>query len=578
MARNLSDRRAQETETTTPESGRTLQRLRASAPILALCLLALTLRLWGITWGLPNQQRLFSYHPDEGVNLINGVLDNGVARPHIRLGFYNYGGLYFYLWQGATAINHAYGFVQRPATGAPAPDALSIGAMILVGRLLTAILGALTVWAVFALGCRLFGRTAGLLAGATCAVMPAAVVHGHYATVDVPATLFVTLALVFGAQALEQASPTPQYWGELKEIRSLLLAGLFSGLAAATKYNCGTVLFAPLAVLVLRRKQLFNSAPRIAMALVGLLAVAVVGFALACPGVWLDSAAFWWDVGFELKKSSAGMGLLFVNTGDGWSYHLTRSLRYGLGLPLLLLTLIALVFSLARRTRQDRYLLAFWLPYYLVIGFAQVRFLRYVIPLFPVLAVLVGRLLTEPWHHRPALARALTGLGAIVGLATLMIALNLDRLMTLPDARDLAARYIRDHVPDGASIAFATTPWYYTPPLSPGFTAPSPAARREAAQSLPNYRLRLPTEGAEWDMRVFDPPPDYALLSASESDPAIRLDWAPARPFLARLQADYKVQVFENTRGLFGIPIQRPTRAPDDWLYIFPRITLYTRR
>ena len=74
--------------------------------------------------------------------------------------------------------------------------------MLKVGRLLTALLGALTVWAIVVLGTHLFGRTAGWFAGATYAIMPAAVVHAHYATVDVPATFFVTVALLFGARLL----------------------------------------------------------------------------------------------------------------------------------------------------------------------------------------------------------------------------------------------------------------------------------------------------------------------------------------------------------------------------------------
>src|SRR5437763_10597214 len=65
---------------------------------------ALTLRLWGLTWSLPNDDHLFSYHPDEGVNLVSGVLENLNPRPHFDLGFYNYGSVYFYLWQGAVAI------------------------------------------------------------------------------------------------------------------------------------------------------------------------------------------------------------------------------------------------------------------------------------------------------------------------------------------------------------------------------------------------------------------------------------------------------------------------------------------
>jgi len=215
-------------------------------PPAILVVIALSLRLWGITWALPDERHILTYHPDEGVNLFSGVLEGGRARPHIDLQFYNYGGLYFYLWQGAVAANRAYGFVQRPDPAQPSVLATqTFGAMILTGRLMTAVMGALTVWAIWAVGRRLFGDRTGITAGLLYAIAPAAVVHAHYATVDVPATLFVTLALIYAARILELAT-----W------RNVALAGLFSGLAAATKYNCGLVLLAPVSALLLSKRRI----------------------------------------------------------------------------------------------------------------------------------------------------------------------------------------------------------------------------------------------------------------------------------------------------------------------------------
>lgn len=555
--------------------------------MLGLVILALLLRLWGLTWGLPDQQKFFSYHPDEGVNLVNGVMDNGVPRPHLDLGFYNYGGLYFYLWQAVVAANRTYGLVKRPPTGGetPAPD--SPAAMILLGRLLTALLGALTVWAVFALGNRLFGYRAGLAAGTVYAIMPAAVVHGHFATVDVPATFFVTVALVFGARLLageHRASGvgrSEEMNGEKTRIPSSpppflpsLLAGFFSGLAAATKYNAGLVLLAPLTALYLRRKRAGTGARAEPWIVLGM---AVVGFLVGCPGALVNWEKFSADFAFELRKSGEGMGLLFADTGSGWLYHLTSSLRFGLGLPLLLLALAALGFALVRRTRQDGYLLAFALPYYLVIGYAQVRFLRYVIPLLPVLAVLMGRLLTEPWPARPWAARALAAVGAAAGLHALLLVVALDRMMTRPDARDQAHQWLLANVPPGRVVAFATTPWYYTPPLAPEFTAPSPSVRRQPAQT--RYTLRLPAANTEWDRQVLAPPlPDVVLLSDLESQDAIRLNLPAARQFLGTLRANYTAREFQNRPSLFGLDFGKPAYVPNDWLYIYPRITLYTKR
>lgn len=560
-------------------------------PVLCLITLGLGLRLWGITWGLPDQNRLFSYHPDEGVNLVSGVLKQGELRPHLDLGFYNYGGLYFYLWQIAAAVNRAYGFIQVPESSAffsNAPPTATIGALILVGRLLTVLLGAMTVWAVYALGDRLFGRNTGLLAGGIYAILPAAAVHGHFATVDVPATLFAALALLWGAKLLSGADPTgpekdrPDHVqnsalrSRLRSLATPLLAGLFSGLAAATKYNVGLVILAPLTALILRRKL---AAGVSRWETVSVIFGGIAGFLLGCPGAIIEWSKFLEDVRFEWTKTGEGMGLLFLDTGSGWVYHLLYSLRFGLGIPLLLLFLVSLCLALIRRTRQDWYLLAFLLPYYLVIGFAQVKFLRYIIPLLPVIAVLTARLLTEPWHDRPAVGRVLASLGSIVLVLTLGISAGMSQMMASPDPRDQALRYLRASVPPGRIIAFATTPWYYSPPLAPGMTAPSPMVRRESALQQSAFSVRLPAEGTEWDMNVFRPdPPDYVILSDIESQDALRLDWKPAQPFFAMLASSYTPVVFENRLRVFGIPMRKPSYVPNDWLYVYPRITLYARR
>ncbi len=527
--------------------------------------LALGLRMWGIEWGLPDQRKIFSYHPDEGVNLIQGVLVNGEIRPHLDLGFYNYGSVYFYGWQTAVALNRACGMIRRPATGHAAPVTDSPASMILAGRLLTAMAGALTVFVVFWLGCALFGRDVGFASASIYAVIPAGVVHSHFATVDIPATLLVSLALLFGARTLAEG-----------KLRDVLMAGLFSGLAAATKYNTVLVIASPLAALFIRRKA-GHGIPRYATPI--MLATALVGFTIACPGIFLNWPKFSSDFLFELTKSGQGMGLLFTDTGNGWLFHLTSSLRFGLGVPLLLVSLAGVIFAFSKRTPQDWFLLSFLLFYYAAIGAAQVRFLRYVIPMFPVLAILGGRLLFERRDGRKLSKYISTAIGSIVILSTLVLSLALDRLMVVQDARDQALEYLASNVRQGSVIGFARTPWFDVPPLAPEFTAPSPSARRESARSLRYYTVRLPKDGTELDRRVLDPPlPNAIILSDIETQDWQRLNLPAWQPFRDVLAASYVPHVFENRPSLAGFDFGKPDYVPHDLLYIYPRITVYTRR
>ena len=536
---------------------------RVGLVVLVLVVSALALRLWGITWALPNQDRYFTYHPDEGVNLVNGVLENGTFRPHADLGLYNYGTLYFYLWQGAAAVNRAYGFISLPHTDTPgiaSPE--SIASLILVGRVLTAVLGVLTVWAVFALGARLYARTAGIVAGVTAAVIPLAVVHGRFATVDVTAAFFIAAAFAVGARLLDS-----------RRLPDAAFAGTLCGLAAATKYNAGLILIAPLTAVLLRRDERRSKLIQASV----ILAAAIAAFLIACPGPLLNPSRFWADFGYELQKSRQGMGLLFEQTGSGWIYHLTSSLRYGLGLPLIVLSLISMGLALWKRRAQDLYLLSFLFVYYLVIGAAQVRFMRYMIPLLPVIAVLIGRLLTEDWDEKRRLSTAIRAFGATVLVLTLGISLALTRVMAGPDSRDQALAFIRNRIPDGQVLAFSRTPWYDVPPLAPAFTAPNPSARREAAMNQGRYAVRLPKDGRELDVSVFEPTPPYAvILSDIATQDWERLKLPEWTPFKERLRG-YIPNVFETIPSFAGISLGKPTHVPNDLLYIYPRVTVYTR-
>ena len=122
---------------------------------------------------------------------------------------------------------------------------------------------------------------------------------------------------------------------------------------------------------------------------------AALAFLLACPGTLLDSRKFAQDFRYEAYHVQHLPGAEFTDTGSGFVYHITRNLDAGLGLPLLLLSLSAIVYAAYRRERGDGLLAAFALPYYVLIGLAVVRYARYIIPLLPILALWTGRLLAD---------------------------------------------------------------------------------------------------------------------------------------------------------------------------------------
>ena len=252
------------------------QRFLSLALPLILFGLALLFRLDGISWGLPNAARWYSLHPDER-QTVAAVLNLDFLSGDFNPNFFNYPSLYLYLTYLAHFLMGGFGWTQiitpQNAQWAIPHD------ILLAGRFVSALLGAATILPVYDMARRLFTPRFSGLAAFAMAMAPAAVQHSHFATVDISATFFVALALMFSVRAL--ASPPREYsqnetvakiamptknakivaadevdvreYSQRNLTRDLILAALFSGLAAATKYNAVLVFIAPLVAWYLLR-------------------------------------------------------------------------------------------------------------------------------------------------------------------------------------------------------------------------------------------------------------------------------------------------------------------------------------
>ena len=534
--------------------------------LLLIVALGLGLRFWGIGWSLPDARHpLATYHPDEKVNL-NAALQADIAHGQFDIHFYNYGTFYFYLVNLAHTVGAGYGAIPKlpTANASPAAQAPTNAGLFLAGRVVTALLGTLTLPVLYAFGRRLFGRKAGLLTALLYGVAPLAVLHAHFLTVDVPATFFVALTLLWSARLLTE--PT---W------KNYALAALWTGLAAATKYNAGIVLIAPIVAHFLNKEPDTCRKHRAAQFVV-LLAVALLAFLIACPGPWLNFKEFWdgidgypgsglrWEL-FEHSRS--GHGYLFTNTGNGWWYHLTVSLPFGLGVGLLVAALIGMVSSLRQRTKADWLLLAFFVAYFGISGLSNVRFARYMLPLYPIFCLWAARFLTS--LRLPGKADLILVL--LVPILPLYSSHYLLLCMTTKDPRDAAADYLEQNAPQGASIAFATVPWFYSPPLSPRFGELAAPGRARAAQEVTRFQLRIPTR--DWDRSVYAAMPNYVVVSDIETmHPYTRLHLEEPSDFI-------KLIPFPNWR-LFSPPATRDPLyqgeiIPEDIMYVRPTISVY---
>jgi 4-amino-4-deoxy-L-arabinose transferase-like glycosyltransferase len=474
--------------------------------------------------------------------------------------------------------------------------------LLLLGRWVAVALGAGTVFAVLALGRRLFSARAGWLAAGFVAVAPLPVLLSHYMAVDTPAAFFVTAALAAGAAALQPANPR-------RAAGAIVLSAFLTGLATGTKYNSFPALF-PLLVPLWQLWREGGSARRygIAAAAGALLAVPVA-FLLSTPGALLQTPRFMRDVTYELQRNKEGQGLIFRDTPPTLLYHLGISLPIGMEWPLFLLACVGAGWSLARRRAADVYLWLFLLPFFLLLVPAQRKFVRYVTPMVPVLCLLAARAVDEGINgRRRSVWIAAAGVAGGAALASTVAHLG---VLAAPDSREQAAQYLREHTRPTETVALASDAWTYTPPLDPSAGCVKVAqpyggppiwdAALAAGESRPEvtplrpFKILAPRsiltpqhlepEGALSLEKLERHRPEWVVISDYEYEDPERVkrhhsEYQDGRlDLLAALPAHYRLEKeFRPRPALPGFTWWSRGIPPHDWRYYMPTIRLYRRQ
>jgi hypothetical protein len=257
-----------------------------------------------------------------------------------------------------------------------------------------------------------------------------------------------------------------------------------------------------------------------------------------------------------------------------------------------------------RRQGGDLLLLAYFVPYYLLIGAFQVKFARYMIPLLPVLAVLVGRFLSDMTFARQlgnhsdsddvqddggkatARWRPAVGIAGAAALAAMALyTAALEALLVTPDTRTEAAAWIAARRP-GVTVGLLRPPWYYTPPLSPGIGC-TKQMRTFCAPDLPaDRRVVAPPETASFLSlaRLRAERPELVVVNEFEYADPLRLARAGGpRTEIGELWEELRqnyteVAVFRHRPRLGPITWFARTAPPHDLLYIMPTTRVFERR
>ena len=459
-------------------------RVDAINVLLAIILvLALVLRVVGTDW---DQGGL--YHPDErdflgrAERLDFGQLTEpaGLLSVESRLNpqWFNYGSLPLYVLSGWRSIAANFG-----------DRSWNIFDLRFPGRNLAAIADTLTVFFVFLLTARLVGdRRAGLIAALLTALAVIHIQNAHYTAVDAPMTMFIVATVYFSVRLVQERRQT-----------DALLAGVMLGLALATKFSAAPVALAVGAahLLLLARPGMLSGgvssvrpADVVLMLRYGILSAsaALIALLVTQPYMIIDWDTYFGNVYQQSEMVRRVVDLPFTRQyidTPAFLYQIRQLSTWGLGISLGIAVWLGLIWALGRTiVKRDLafvVVLSFLLPYLLVNGQFEVKFLRYMLPATPFLITFTGGAIW--WLHSWVLPKVHSvvrygayalGLVALLFLAHYTIAyLN---VFTGPHPAQEVSRWLRENETAGAMVI--QEHWEEGIPNIPGF---------DMHQKLPMY-------------------------------------------------------------------------------------------
>ena len=439
-----------------------MKRKREVYLISAILVLAAGVRLWGIGYGLPSTY----CRPDED-RLI--AVAFRISPADLNPGYFVWPGLPFYL---SRILLEAAARLRPGLSGGSALELYLAdpGFVHLLFRAVFLLGGLATVYLLYLVGRRLFSPGVGLLAAFFLALGFLHARDSRFAMLDIPAALLAVSFFLPAVGVLRRGR-----WGDY------LSAGLLLGLAAAVKYY-GILLAVPLLA------AHFSRGRRESGRLLFALAVAGAVFFLGSPYTFLSAGEAFRDIRGEIITGQFVTGFRLlpdIASPRGWLYHPLFSLRWGMGLPLAAAALFGTgycCFRAGRGGKEERLIVSFILVFYLALAFQRSCFIRYTMVLLPFLALAAALLLERLLPDRPGKGLVLTGAALLLMLEPSSRVVRLNNLLSSPDTRLTAGRWLEEHIPPSDLLVFPQ-PFLWTRP--------------EGHQFYPNRVVLPPGSGPE---------------------------------------------------------------------------------
>lgn len=395
--------------------------------IFFLLILAISLRLYGFWWDGGHH-----LHPDE--RALHMVTGNVSLFSDLNPRFFNYGSLPIYILQGTSQLAD---YLTRST------KFTSYDGYLIIGRVLSVMFDLITLFMTVKLTLLIIKKRAiALLAGFFYAISFFPIQNSHFFVVDVLLTL-LTLGVIYSLI---------RYYFSRRLIWVILLA-IFSGAVLATKFTGIIFVISAFITLIFLSWKSFRYV-FLFFLLSGL------AFFIFMPYAFLDFATFQKDLMLQLTMNSNPYifpyTLQYVGTLP-YLYYLINIFLWGLGPFTFVLAISGLITEIVKvKQRFSKSLLpiviisGFYLLYFLVVGRTSVKFMRYMLPLYPFFCLLSG---IGAYHLYRSRYLTLRLLFFIIFTGSVLWSISFINIYSRSHTRIQASDWIIKNIPEGSTLA-----------------------------------------------------------------------------------------------------------------------------
>lgn len=387
---------------------------------ILILLSAFFIRIFSINW-----DQGFHLHPDERMLIM--VADKINFFKNFNPDFFNYGSLPIYILKGFSQLID-YVFNKNLA---------NYDGMLTVGRRLSVFFDLITICLIYRISKQLFNKNK--IALFSCLFYSIAffpIQNSHFFVVDVLLNTLITALIYILLKYYE--SPT---------FKKAFLIGVIFAAMMATKFTA--IIFLPIiiAVVVFKTIKKFRN-----------LAISFIIFNFSffifhfffMPYAYIEHTKFISDVKAQLTMNSNPYIFPYTLQYVGslpYLYYLKNIFLWGLGPIISILLIIGLWKS---PKRKNVLFFIFYIIYFLIIGRSAVKFMRYMLPLYPFFALLAGYGLYHIYDVINKTSRIIT---FAFLLFTLLWSFMFINIYSFPHTRIAATDWILKNIPEGKTIA-----------------------------------------------------------------------------------------------------------------------------